>query len=155
MNAEKMKSPSMDPDMAIKIYISKENYPGVPEEVIYYRYKMPMNLALRWEWYFNYLASLVKVNNPKRRVNLTIARQECLCGEDFIKGRIPTLIAGKKRYITRLYNQPFTDDLFNLARAERDEKIARINGEIQALERGEYNYYIPPVYINKIRKWIN
>lgn len=143
-----------EPNMCVKIDISMEKFPGIPEDVIYYQYNIPMHLALRWEWYFNYLASLVKVHNPKRRVNLTIVRQDLLCGEDFVKKRIPTLIAGKKRNITRIYNQPFTDDLFNLARAERDEKIARINGEIQALERCEYNYYIPPTYINKIKEWI-
>lgn len=26
--------------------------------------------------------------------------------------------------------------------------------EIESLERGEYNYYIPQTYINKVKKWI-
>lgn len=143
------------PEMCVKIDISMKNYPGQPEAVIYYRYKMPMHLALRWEWYFNYLASLVKVHNPKRRVNLTIVRQdECICGEEYINERKTSLIQGKKRNITRIYNQPFTDDLFNIARAERDAKIEKIQGEIDALERGEFNYYVPPVYVNRIKEYL-
>ena len=43
---------------------------------------------------------------------------------------------------------------FGFARDEQDRKIQAVQGEINALKRGEFNYYIPPTYINKIKKWI-
>ena len=144
-----------EPLMIVKIEISMLKYHGVTEAVVYYNYKLPMHLALKYDWYFEYLTALLKVRHPHRRVILTIRRSdECLAGQEYIDNKRPTLIKGKMRNITRIRNQPFTDDLFNLARAERDAKIASIQSEIDALERGEFNYYVPPSYINKIKEWL-
>lgn len=129
-------------------------YHGITEDVVYYNYKLPMHLALKYEWYFEYLVALLKVRHPHRRVILTICRSGCLAGQEYIDNKRPSLIKGKMRNITRIRNQPFTDDLFNLARAERDAKIASIQDEIDALERGEFNYYVPPTYENKIKDWL-
>ncbi len=144
----------LEPLMCVKIEISKVKYHGITEEVVYYIHKLPMHLALKYEWYFEYLVALLKVKHPHRRVLLTIRRQECLAGQEYIDQKRPTLIQGKKRNITRIRHQPFTDDLFGYARAERDAKIAQTQSEIDALERGEFNYYVPPTYINNIKKWI-
>lgn len=145
--------------MIVKIDISRADGYGI-EDVIYYRYKLPMNITLRYKWYFEYLAALVKVHNPKRRVKLYIGRQNdevldkiMLCGKDYIDSRIPTLIAGKKRAISRIRNKNTEADLFGLQQAEREDKITQLQAEINALERGEFNYYIFPTYINKIKKW--
>lgn len=144
-----------EPLMIVKIEISILKYHGITEAVVYYNYKLPMHLALKYDWYFEYLTALLKVRHPHRRVILTIRRSdECLAGQKYIDNKRPTLINGKKRNITRIRNQPFTDDLFNLARAERDAKIASVQAEIDALERGEFNYYVPPTYINKIKDWL-
>lgn len=43
---------------------------------------------------------------------------------------------------------------YNGHEAERDAKIASVQAEIDALERGEFNYYVPPTYINKIKEWL-
>lgn len=144
-----------EPLMIVKIDISMQNSPGIIDAVVYYNYKLPMSLALRYEWYFEYLAARLKVRHPHRRVNLYILRQdEILCGEDYVEAKTPTLIKGKKATITRLKNKTITDDLFNLARAERDKKIAVIQDEINALVHGEFNYYIPPTYINNVKNWL-
>lgn len=42
----------------------------------------------------------------------------------------------------------------DFAKDERDSKVQAVQGEINALERGEFNYYVPPTYINKIKNWI-
>ena len=42
--------------------------------------------------------------------------------------------------------------MFNYAREEQDRKIQAVQGEIDAIKRGEFNYYVPPTYINKIKK---
>lgn len=145
-----------EPLMAVKIDISMLKYHGIPEDVVYYRYKLPMKLALKYEWYFEYLTALIKVSHPHRRVLLTICRcdEECLAGQEYIDKKRHTLIKGKKRNIIRIRHKPFTDDLFGLARAERDAKIAAVEAEILALERGEFNYYVPPTYINRIKEWL-
>ncbi len=37
---------------------------------------------------------------------------------------------------------------------ERDGKENALEAEIQALEHGEFNYYVPQTYINNIKEWI-
>ncbi len=141
--------------MIVKITISSEKYHSIAEDVVYYNYKLPMNLALRYEWYFDYLQALIKTHNPHRRVELLIVKQDLLCGQDYIDSKRKTLIQGKKTSIIRAHNTKRVDDLFGFARAEQEEKIAKMQSEIGSLEKGEFNYYVPPHYVNKIKKWIH
>lgn len=143
-----------EPLMCVKIGISLPCYPGIVDDVVYYRYKQPMTLVLRWRWYFDYLCALIKSKHPRRWVYLTICRQEVPCGRDYIDSRVPTLIRGKKAIITKIKNRIIDNDLFSFGINERDEKMARTEEEIKALERGEFNYYVPPTYINKIKEWL-
>ena len=46
------------------------------------------------------------------------------------------------------------DDLFSMAKADNEAKIESVRREIEALERGEFNYYVPPTYINKIKLYL-
>ncbi|WP_290375163.1 hypothetical protein [uncultured Duncaniella sp.] len=75
-------------------------------------------------------------------------------GQDYIDAKTSSLIAGKKRTITKLRNRMPADDLFGLGKAECEANIAGIQAEIDALERGEFNYYVPATYINKIKQYI-
>lgn len=150
-----------EPLMIVKISVSFVGGYAV-EDVVYYQYKLPMNLMEKYKWYFEYLAALVKVHNPRRHVELYIGRQDdktgndlILCGQDYINAKTPSLIAGKKRSITKIRNRMPGDDLFGLGRAECEAKIAKIQSEIDVLERGEFNYYVPATYINKIKQYIN
>ena len=118
-----------DNQICVKITIRK----GCNDwEVIYYRNKLPMWIVEQWRWYFDYLAALVKVNNP----------------------RLKTLLRAKESKLKRLKNTPVQDDLFNYASKEQDRKIQAVQGEINALKWGEIKYYVPVTYINKIKKWI-
>lgn len=65
-----------------------------------------------------------------------------------------TLLRAKKSKIKQLQDTPIDDDLFSLTRQSHNEKMQNVQGEIDALERGEFNYYVPPEYINTIKKWI-
>lgn len=149
-----------EPLMIVKITVSFIGGYSV-EDVVYYRYKLPMNLMLKYKWYFEYLVALVKVNNPRRHVELLIIRQDnntgynqILCGQDYIGAKIPLLIVGKKRAISKLRNKIPDGDLFGLNEYEHQAKINGIQSEIDALERGEFNYYVFPEYINKIKQYI-
>lgn len=149
-----------EPLMIVKITVSFIGGYSV-EDVVYYRYKLPMNLMLKYKWYFEYLVALVKVNNPRRHVQLLIGRQDdktdndrILCGQDYIDAKTPSLIAGKQRAISRLRNKIPDADLFGLNDSEHEAKINAIQSEINALERGEFNYYVFPEYINKIKQCV-
>ena len=150
-----------EPLMIVKITVFMANH-STPEDVIYYRYKLPMNITLRYRWYFDYLAALVKVHNPKRKVELLISRwddkpdkDKILCGKDYIDTKTASLIKGKKARISMIRNKrPSCVDLFDFERTENEEKIATLQSEIDALERGEVSFYVFPEYVNKIKKWI-
>lgn len=123
-------------------------------EVIYYRNKLPMWIIEQWRWYFDYLAARVKVSNPRLKVELTICAQTLKQGQEYIEEKSRYLIRAKETKLKRLENTPVQDDLFNYAKVEREKKIQAVQGEINALKRGEFNYYVPPTYINKIKKWL-
>jgi hypothetical protein len=123
-------------------------------EVIYYRNKLPMWIVEQWRWYFDYLAALVKVNNPRLKVELITCAQTLKQGQEYIEEKRKNLIRAKETKLKRLENTPVQDDLFNYAKDEREKKIQAVQGEINALKRGEFNYYVPVTYINKIKKWI-
>lgn len=141
----------IDNQICVKITIRK----GVCDyDVIYYRNKLPLWVVEQWRWYFDYLAALVKVNNPRLKVELTICAQTLKQGQEYIEEKTKTLLRAKKAKLKRLKNTPVQDDLFNYASKEQDRKIQAVQGEIDALNRGEFNYYVPPTYINSIKKWI-
>lgn len=137
-----------------KICVKINLYKGCwVEEVIYYQYALPLRIVERWKWYFEYLAALVKVHNPRRKVELVICAQEYNSVEDYISERTKNLLRAKKVKLKRT-RTGIEDDLFGFAKAEREKQTDEVQREIEALERGEINFYVPPKYINKIKKWI-
>ncbi len=137
-----------------KICVKINLYKGCwVEEVIYYQYALPLRIVERWQWYFEYLAALVKVHNPRRKVELVICAQEYNSVEDYISERTKNLLRAKKVKLKRT-RTGIEDDLFGFAKAEREKLTDKVQREIEALERGEINFYVPPEYINKIKKWI-
>jgi hypothetical protein len=108
----------------------------------------------QWRWYFDYLAALVKVNNPRLKVELTVCAQTLKQGQEYIEEKSRTLLRAKKSKLKKLQNTPVQNDFFNFAKDEQDRKIKAVQGEINAIERGEFNYYVPPTYINRIKNWI-
>ena len=113
-----------------------------------------MWIVEQWRWYFDYLAALVKVNNPRLKVELITCAQTLKQGQEYIDEKSKTLLRAKESKLKNLKNTPVQDDLFNYAREEQRRKIQSLQGEINALKRGEFNYYVPVTYINKIKKWI-
>lgn len=133
--------------IAVKITYYHQYY---NPEVVYYRYNLPMKIIEKWKWYFEYITALIKVNNPKNKVELTIvAQDECLCGEDYKQWKIKNLIKAKTSKIKKLQTAK-CDDLFNFQSNEREETIIRLQKEIEDLQNGKLSY-IPPIYINNIK----
>lgn len=140
------------PQICVKIAI----YNGCQvEEVIYYRNKLPMRIIEKWRWYFEYLAALIKIHNPRRKVELTICAQTLLQGQEYIDEKSKTLLRAKRAQVKKLDNSNIiNDDLFGYQTQQLNARRERIQAEIEALERGEFNYYIPPTYINRLKRWL-
>lgn len=139
------------PQICIKIMVYDKCH---VDEVVYYRNKLPMWIVEQWKWYFEYLAARIKVKNPRRKVELVICAQTLLQGEEYITVKSASFLKAKKGQLKRLQERPVVPDLFGFSQDVRNKKIKALEGEIQALERGEFNYYVPQTYINTVKEWI-
>lgn len=124
------------------------------DEVVYYRNKLPMHIVEQWKWYFEYVAARIKVKHPRRKVELVICAQTLLQGEEYIEAKTLSLLKSKRNMLKRLQERPVTPDLFGFNQEARQEKIEKCAKEIDALERGEFNYYVPQTYINNLKEWV-
>ena len=140
-----------DPQICIKIMVYDKCH---VEEVVYYRNKLPMWIVEQWRWYFEYLAARIKVTHPRRKVELVICAQTLLQGEEYIAVKSASLLKAKKGQLKRLQERPVVPDLFGFSQEVRTKKIEALESEIQALERGEFNYYVPVTNINKVKQWM-
>lgn len=125
-----------------------------PDRVVYYRNKLPMRLISKWRWYFEYLAARIKVKHPRRRVELTICAQTLLQGQEYIDSKRETLLRAKRSKVKKLESTAVSQDLFGFGQREQDEKLEAVREEVEALERGEFNYYVPVENINEVKEWI-
>lgn len=128
------------PQICIKIMVYDKCH---VEEVVYYRNKLPMWIVEQWRWYFEYLEARIKVTHPRRKVELVICAQTLLQGEEYIAVKSVSLLKAKKGQLKRLQERPVVPDLFGFSQEVRTKKIEALESEIQALERGEFNYYVP------------
>ena len=115
---------------------------------------MSVDFVVRWKWYFEYIAALVKTKNPYCHVILTIGQQNTLCGEDYITTKTISLLRHKKATLEKLKKSPISNDLFDFAKSDKQAKIAKLALEIEALKTNQYEFYVPPVYINKIKQYL-
>lgn len=114
-----------------------------------------MRIIEKWRWYFEYLAALIKIHNPRRKVELTICAQTLLQGQEYIAEKSKTLLRAKRAQVKRLDSSNIiNDDLFGYQTQQLNARRERIQAEIEALERGEFNYYVPPTYINQLKRWL-
>lgn len=125
-------------------------------ETVYYRYNMPLSLVEKWKWYFEYLTARIKVSNPRNRVELIIVQQNTLCGDDYVQEKIKNLLKHCKAELNKLERMTVNDDLFGNIGKSHAEKIAKLKNKKDELENGSFKLsYIPPTYINRVKKWIN
>lgn len=124
------------------------------EEVVYYQYDFPTMMLPRWRWYFEYLAALVKVAYPHRKVNLLIMQntEGYLAGKDYVEKKSESLLKSLRGQLKRLENKVYVDDLFGSESEKIETKKARIQQEIASLEKGEFTRWYPETYKNTIKK---
>ncbi|MCR5504066.1 MAG: hypothetical protein K6E94_00570 [Elusimicrobiaceae bacterium] len=139
------------PQICVKIMVYKGSQ---VDQVVYYRNKLPMWIIDQWRWFFEYLAARIKVAHPRRKVELVICAQTLLQGEEYIQAKTASLLRAKRSRLKKLQNEPVAVDLFGFGQQERGGKENALEAEIQALESGEFNYYVPQTYINNIKELI-
>lgn len=139
------------PQICVKIMVYGKSH---VDEVVYYRNKLPMQIVEQWKWYFEYVAARIKVRHPRRKVELVICAQTLLQGEEYIEAKTASLLKSKRTMLKRLIERPVTPDLFGFNQEARQKKIEAYQKEIDALERGEFNYYVPTTYINNLKEWM-
>lgn len=120
------------------------------EDVIYYRSNHRLANINNWKWYYEYIAALVKVNNPRKTVKLSIGYQDVKVGNEYIEEKTKSLLKYKKSAVIRLKKGVKNDDLFSFASSANEGKINQLEQEISDLENGIFNYAKFPEYINKI-----
>lgn len=137
-----------------KITISMKSYRNIPEAVLYWNGGFTPTQLINWMWYFEYLAAVIKIHYPERKVTLTTGRQDMPVGQEYIDIKSKSLLSGKRGQLKKILNTPFEDDLFGFTGEKRQSKIDKLVKEIKELEVGQFNYWVPPAHINRIREYI-
>ena len=145
----------MEKVCVVKIAVSSEKNYFSMDEVVYFRSGMTADFVSRWQWFFEYLAALVKVNNPKRRVVFYKGPQDVLLGEEWHNYRRQSLLLSNKGKLKRLQSSPVESDLFGFNQQDHEAEMQRVADKIEALERDEFPIEEFPKYINKIKNFLN
>lgn len=139
--------------IATKIAIYDKNSHTV-DDIIYYRGNMSIDFALRWKWWFRYLAARVQVSHPRRKVEMFFGRQNVLIGDKFKEQKTKTLLNNRRGLLKRLENDNVAPDLFGFNEEDKERKLQKCKEDIRLLEQGEYPLPEFPEYINKIKNWL-
>lgn len=137
-----------------KIAVSGEDDYYHMEDVVYYRSGMTADFVSRWLWYFEYLAALVKVHHPKRRVEFYKGPQDILIGNEWHEHRRATLLKSGETKLKKLEKGVVDDDLFHFKSEDNERKKAEVKAQIEALNRDEYPIEEFSEYINKIKEYL-
>ena len=129
---------------------------GAPvDEVVYFNYGLTLDILIKYKPYWEYVAARVKVKHPRRSVLLNYGTCQTPCGQDWIDEHLPKRLEAKRRKLKSLMNptKTYQDDLFGFASTKRLEDANKLRQQIERLEAGLYDAYVPPTYVNNIKKW--
>lgn len=138
----------------VKIGISSAaNYTHI-EDVVYYRSGMTPDFVTRWRWYFDLLAAMVKVANPRRRVELWAGPVDIMLGDEWHQHRRLAMLKSRNIKLKQLRNITPSSDLFGFGQQDHELRISEVQRQIALLERDEFPIADFPEYINKIKEYI-
>lgn len=138
----------------VKIAVSSENDYYHIEDVVYYRSGMSPDFVSRWLWFFEYLAARVKVNNPRRRVELIKGSIDFKIGQEWHEYRRSSLIKSRTQKLKKLESCAVQADLFGFAQDDHEAKLDELRKQLALLERDEFFISDFPIYINKIKDYV-
>ena len=138
----------------VKIAISSAtNYTHI-DDVVYYRSGMAPDFVTKWRWYFDLLAALVKVANPRRRVEVWSGPVDIMLGDEWHQHRRQAMLKSRNIKLKQLRNLTPSNDLFGFSQQEHDLRVSEVKRQIELLERDEFPIADFPEYINKIKDYI-
>jgi hypothetical protein len=138
----------------VKISVSSEtNYTHI-DDVVYYRSGLSPDFITRWLWYFEYLAALVKVNNPHRKVEFFKGPQDVLLGKEWHEHRRNAILKSRLTKLKKLEKGVVDDDLFHFKSQDNEAEKRRVLSQIDDLEKDKYPIDEFPENINKIKNYI-
>lgn len=123
-------------------------------DVVYYRSGMTPDFVARWRWYFDFLAALVKVANPRRRVEIWSGPVDIMLGDEWHQHRRAAMLKSRAIKLKQLRNFTPSNDLFGFAMADHERQVSEVQRQIELLERDEYPIAEFPEYINLIKPYI-
>lgn len=138
----------------VKISISSKTDYFHIDDVIYYRSGLSADFVTRWLWFFEYLAALVKVSNPKCKVEFYKGPQTILLGREWHDHRRTAMIKSRNIKLKQLHSTVVVDDLFHFASTDHAKKIEDIHKQIQSLSDDTFPISEFPEYINKLKLYL-
>lgn len=138
----------------VKIAVSSNTDYFHIDDVVYYRSGMSPDFVTRWLWYFEYLAALVKVKNPRRKVEFVRGPQDILLGKEWHEYRRSVLIKSRQTKLKKLEKGVVDDDLFGFKSQDNEAEKAKVKAQLDALDRDEFPIPEFPEYINKIKQYV-
>lgn len=138
----------------VKIAVSTaENYTHI-DDVVYYRSGMSPDFVTRWRWYFDLLAALVKVANPRRKVEVWCGPVDIMLGDEWHQHRRQAMLKSRNIKLKQLRQFTPSDDFFGFGVADHEKNVSKVMKQIELLERDEFPISEFPEYINKIKDYI-
>lgn len=138
----------------VKIAVSTtDNYNHI-DDVVYYRSGMSPDFVSRWMWFFEYLAARIKVDNPRRRVEIYHGPADIMLGQEWHEYRRKALIKSRNIKLNQLQRITPSGDLFGFAQADHEKDIEKVKHQIELLERDEFIIPEFPEYINKLKLYL-
>lgn len=123
---------------------------------IYYRTGMSPDFVVRWRWYFDYLAALVKVRNPHQNVIIYCGPldEEIKLGKEWHEYRRNTMLQTARRKLAQLEKADVSIDIFGFAQEDHARDLASKKALVEALEADTYPIPDFPEYINLIKEFL-
>ena len=106
-------------------------------EQVYFRKDMTYAFFMKWKWYFEYRAALLKVKNPKTPVELYITSYEYELPRDIYEKRLKSIIKSRKGSLTT-FNRKLDSAKKNwnsLFPIENDPNYCKVIQKQQRLEK--------------------
>lgn len=91
--------------MYVKIRFYKNRRYSTLAEVYYFRNEMSIDFFMRWKWYFEYRAALLRVQNPHAFIELTHGSYEFTLPDEEYRIKTYNLLLGAKRKKTEFQNK--------------------------------------------------
>ena len=108
------------------------------QEQVYFRNDMTYEFMKKWEWYFEYRAALLRVENPKIKLEFSIVRYDYELPSDIYETRLKNIIKSRRGNLTKYKNKiAKTKEKYeqsSLFPIKSDPKYYKVKNKLERLE---------------------